>query len=342
MTNRSSIERRSDLKNMSEAPPSTTELSEMECSNGSESCESPLAPNKTSLPANIEPAPEACPPPLMWQEILGRYETDSDAWEIHHERHRLVGRTWGEGPPLYLLNHFAGTAEMYSMLVWLLRDQFRCVVYDTFRSSAKSQQKRSLDVMSYSEDLLAVANHLGDRQFTVYGAGFGAAVAVQTALIKPDSVSRMILQQGFASRRLSVFERVLATLCGWSNGALDALPQRRRFQAVNHRPWFPPMDQSRFEFLIQSTGKIPLRDLAERAFAAHAFDIRNQLPKISCPVLLLRTEGEGRLAAQSQELLEQKVPNARTEWMHSAGQHPYLTHPHRVAKIVKLFCEGES
>jgi pimeloyl-ACP methyl ester carboxylesterase len=104
---------------------------------------------------------------------------------------------------------------------------------------------------------------------------------------------------------------------------------------VNHQPWFPPFDHSRFDFLLESTGTLPLSDLARRALAVNSFDTASRLHEINCPVMLLRSEGEGRLAADSQELLEKKIKHPRIEWMHSAGQHPTLTHPHRVAKLVR-------
>jgi len=81
--------------------------------------------------ATPPPQGEACPPPLAWQEVLNAYRTESQSWELNCGPRRLTGRTWGEGPPLYLLNGFVATAEMYALLIYLLRDSFRCVVFDT-------------------------------------------------------------------------------------------------------------------------------------------------------------------------------------------------------------------
>ena len=285
-------------------------------------------------------AGEPCPTPLMWQEIRENYLRDSQPFEISHGPHQLMGRTWGDGPPLYFLNNFAATAELYSLALWLLRDQFRCVVFDAVTSDRRAARRTQPTMSDFSADLFAVADRFGDQHLALYGAGFGAAVALQAALERPERVDNLVLQHGFASRRLTVFERVLASICLRSGMSLDRLPQRRRFQAVNHKPWFPPFDQSRFEFLIESTGTLPLRDLARRALAVNSFDVRSRISEIACPVMLLRTEGEGRLAADSQEILESSLTQFRTEWMHSAGQHPCLTHPHRVAKIVQAFCRS--
>ena len=280
---------------------------------------------------------DPCPTPLMWQEVRENFLKESALCEVIRGPHRLIGRTLGDGPPLYFLNNFAATAELYSLVIWLLRDHFRCVVFDTVTDDRKAALRTMPDMTEFSEDLFSLADHLGDQEFHLFGAGFGAAVALQATLLQPDRIQRVVLQHGFANRRLTFFERSLASICLRSGRTLDDLPQRRRFQAVNHKPWFPPFDPSRFDFLVQSTGTLLLRDLGRRALAAKSFEIESQLDKVSRPVLLLRTEGEGRMAAESQNRLETKLKDVRVEWMHSAGQHPCLTHPHRVAKIVKPF-----
>ena len=284
---------------------------------------------------SLEPIGEPCPAPLIWQEVRESFLRESTPWEIVRGPHRLFGRTIGNGPPLYFLNNFAATAELFCLSIWLLRDRFRCVVFDATTDSRSIARHSKSTMGEFAADLFAVADNWSDRQFSIYGAGFGAAVALRAALDRPESISGMVLQHGFAKRRLSLSERFLASLCLYSGQTLDKLPQRRRFQAVNHKPWFPPVDPSRFDFLMESTGTLLLRDLARRAFAVDSFDVLAQLCTVSCPITLLRTEGEGRMAAESQIVLENGLNFPKTEWLHSAGQHPYLTHPHRVTNIIK-------
>jgi pimeloyl-ACP methyl ester carboxylesterase len=298
-------------------------------------CDNPLQDHEQDSVVRSDGAGEPCPTPLMWQEVREGFLQQSSRHEMTRGPHRLDVRILGEGPPLYFLNNFAAKAELFSLTVWLLRDQFRCVVFDATTDHQRTSRRSKSTMSDFAADLFAVADHCGDEQFPVYGAGFGAAVALQAALDRPQRVSQLILQHGFGRRRLSVFERILASICLSSGQTLDRLPQRRRFQAVNHRPWFPPFDQTRFDFLIDSSGTLPLSDLARRAFAIHAFNVVDRLKSITCPVALLRTEGEGQLAADAQGELERALGRPKIEWMHSAGQHPYLTHPHRVAKIVK-------
>lgn len=293
----------------------------------------------TAIPAGVPvnaagvPTGEACPPPLVWHEVLNAYRTESQSWELDRGTRRLAGRVWGEGPPLYLLNGFVGTAEMYALLVYLLRDTFRCVVYDTHGELGSHRLRPTIS--DYADDLIAAADHHQDRSFFLFAPSFGSAVAMQTALNAPSRVAGMVLQHGFAVRRLSLSERILAWGARSSGRTLAQLPWRRRIQELNHRRWFPPFDGSRFEFLVDSTGKIVLADLAQKAQAIHAMNLQGRLADVKCPVLLIRTEGQGQLETAGHEELEQGLPNSRTEWMHSTGLHPYLTHPHKLAKLLR-------
>lgn len=322
------------LRDDSSGSPATPAVVATDSAGHSPDAETPLSP----------PAGEACPPPLVWQEVLAAYRSESQPWELRSGSRRLVGRTWGggtegRGRPLYLLNGFAATAEMSALMIWLLRDEFRCVVFDTFDDGSL---RRSSPAMSdFAADVVAAADHHGDNVFGVFGASFGAAVALQLALESPERVSGLVLQHGFAQRRLSVFERMLEWWCRGSRRPLSVFPGRRRIQELNHRRWFPPFDGTRFEFLVESTGSIPLGDLARKALAAHAFDVTDRLGEIACPILLVRTEGEGRMDAACHARLEQGLKSSRTEWLHSSGLHPSLTHPHRLAKHLKAFFEPE-
>ncbi len=309
------------------------------CGSSCDAAPSPALSSSTESPSPAPTVGEPCPTPLVWSEVLAAYHSESTPWELANGSRRLVGRTWGEGPPLYLLNGFAATAEMSSLLLWLLRGQFRCVVFDSFDDGPARTSRPTMN--HFAADLLAVADHHGDNAIRVFGASFGAAVALQTALEAPARISGLVLQHGFAARPLSLSERVLAAWCRRTRRSLSAFPGRRRVQELNHRRWFPPFDGTRFEFLVESTGSIPQAELANKALATARFNITSRLGEIACPVMLVRTEGEGPIEARCHSVLEQGLKNARTEWMHSSGMHPSLTHPHRLVKLLKTFLTEE-
>jgi hypothetical protein len=70
-------------------------------------------------------------------------------------------------------------------------------------------------------------------------------------------------------------------------------------------------------------------------------DFGPHLKSIAAPTLLIETEGGGPNIGRQMHALQAGLSNARTDKMHSSGLYPYLTHPHRVAKLMRTSLCGE-
>ena len=289
------------------------------------------ADSPPNAPAPTEPAGEGCPTPLAWQEVLAAFRAESQPWQVTRGESTVTGRTFGQGPPLYLLGGMAGSHELFALFAWLLKDQFRCILYDY----PEYQQQPTLD--DYAADLFAVAEAQGDAQFDLFATSFGAMVALKAMRTAPERIGRAVLQGGFAHRQLSWAERrAIGFYCRvpWRYGSI---PLREPIQRNNHRTWFPPFDATRWQFFLENTGNIRARAVAQRGAVIRDTDLRPELAQISRPILLVHGEGDGLAPLADSELLQQGLPNARLEVLHTTGHIPYLTHPHRLRKVVEEF-----
>ncbi len=283
--------------------------------------------------ATDEPQHDPCPTPLAWEQVLDAFRSDAELWEFQQGGTTVRGRTWGDGPPVYLLPGLGGTHELYALLVWLLREEFRCVVYDDFLLERGYRQSTATLV----DNLFAVADRHGDQQFQIFAPAFAGVTALSAMLAEPDRILAAAIQGGYAHRQLSLTERLLIGVGRRLRRPLASVPFWKTLQTQNHLPWFPPIDQGRWSFFLDDTGQLPASAIAERAAVLKESDVRDRLDEVSQPVLLIRTEGEGQLAAGCQELLAERIANTQVERLHSSGQLPYLTHPHRLAKLLKTF-----
>ncbi len=283
---------------------------------------------------------EPCPTPLSWQDVVETFRAESEPWE--HDDGRLKGSIWGDGPPLYFLNGFTGNHELFSLAGFVLRDHFRCVFFDYAGSNRDRIAESPQSVEDIANDVLTIADTLHDNRICLYAAPFGTPAALQVMLQAPERIDRAVLQTPFAvPRQLSLAERLMVGLGRRFRFAVRHVPGFRRLQAVNHASWFPPYDFSRWRFFADNTGFTPVGTLARRAELLQKVDLSSRLPEIQTPVLLMRTEGEGPQATAFADAVEQGLPNATTEWLHTTGHTVFLTHPHRLAKIVRPFCLGE-
>jgi pimeloyl-ACP methyl ester carboxylesterase len=291
-----------------------------------------------SLAAAQPPAPEACPPPLAWQEVLAGVEEQGEPFAISFGGVELEGVSLGEGPPIWFLNGFAGNRQLYSLLAWLLRDRFRCVLVDAaWRDGTYPRSIQGLVAQAY----VAAFETLSTPRPSLFGTAFGAQTALEImASARPDTIRAAVLHEGFVNRRASVTERIIAWGAGHSAKRLGEFPSWVQIQEANHRRWFPPIDPSRWNFLLENLGSTTARRWSEMARAAAAKDIGSRLRDISTPVQLIRTEGDGPVATAAMNELAVLLPNVREETLHTSGHFAYLTHPHRVAKIVAGFLSG--
>ncbi len=289
-----------------------------------------------SASAVVPSTESGCPPPLEWQEVLREFHKQADAWYLDRGTYRISGRTIGSGPPLYLLNGFSGTHELNALLVWLLRDRYRCLLFDYSIPAARAKVTPG----DLADDLMAVADTCGDGTFDIFAPSFGGLVALEAMRRHSGRIGHAILLGGFVHRTLSRFERSLIHACALHPGRLRHLPLRKFIQRQSQRRWFPPFDRTRWQFLVDNTGAAPLADLARRAAIIRDCDLRSVLNEVRQPVLLVQTEGDGRILEGCGKVLASGLPNSRVEWMNDTGQFAYLTHPHRLAKVIHGFLEG--
>lgn len=274
----------------------------------------------------------------MWQDVRREYLEQAQHRQLDSPAGRLAIRSWGTGPALYLLPGLTAPAELMCLLVWLLRTDYRCVTVELDRSDDSGNRTAGPATLEADVTrLIAAADVLGDQQFSLFGADVGAACGLLSASRFPQRVDRLVLLQGFLRRRVSFLERQLARWCAWSRQPLAKFPRREFLQMQNHRRWFPPFDGTRWQYFLDASGTMPLREIGRRGLAVAKFDLRSAAARISAPTLIIRTEGDGQIADACNSELLRVLPRASEEWLHNTGQLAYLTHPHRLAKLIKAF-----
>ncbi len=286
--------------------------------------ESPSAPVAITLPA-----PSSCPPPLVWTEVLAQFRQQARVIEVGADAGRFNVTVFGDGQPLYFLNGWSGDADLFCLAAWMLREQFRCVLID-YPTTASN-----LD--SLAAVVGQAADAVGDTTFDLFASNFGTAVGMRAALIAPDRITRLVLQGPIVSYRLSWLEALFARLASWLPEGIKQVPFRRRLLFTNHRLWFPPIDETRWQFLARNSMQTSLRVVARRFLMLAGFDVASRVSELRCPVLVITSEGDPRRATDAARWLTERLPQARHEEISNCGQVPFVTHPHRLANLLKPF-----
>lgn len=280
----------------------------------------------------------ACPPPLQWQEVLQEVTAGAIHWTVDVPGSQLTGLTLGEGPPLIFLNSLGEPRELSFLLAWLLRDQFRCVLFDW--RGVKTPQSGPVTLDRLVSDLFEIADHWPGEPNRLLASGLGGLVGLRALHDRPRQFTQLTLVAGYAHRQLTRTERGLARLGRWLPGPVRRLPGWQGMQRHSHRRFFPPFDETRFEFYLDRTGRMPIAPLCELAGLIATTNLTPLLPKIANPVLLVQTEGQPDSLRQASAELARGLPSVTVEELHNTGLVPGLTHPHRIAKLIRAAAGG--
>ena len=315
---------------MSSVPQSSEVLDEVppegECCGGESQCSGDFP---GSNPLSAMSAREGCPPPLQWQQVVSAFREGSTEWHSDTPVGRISGRIGGEGPTLVMFNGLGGSHELFALCVFLLKSNCRCVLLDYPVGRQVTWNRLNDSIMEVVSELA------GTEGCHLFGTSFGSALALETALRLGSRVRSLTLHAGFAYLPLTVFERVAAGVVRWMPGCAQSLPVWRGLQERSHRLWFPPIDPTRWLFYLENAGQTPVAELARRFGMLRQFDARPRLKQLATPTLLLHVEGEGETQSRCRDELASLLPNVRTEFLHTTGLLAFLTHPHRLAKLIR-------
>lgn len=298
---------------------------------------SQMAENSEQKTTNSEEEREPCPTPLLWQDIVLSFHEEMRQGPVEFAGGQVTATQFGTGLPLVFLPGSVASPRLYALTAWLLKDDRQCWLLDhpTF-------ENRPDDSKLVQESAAAYAHVLDDLfggAVDVYSSSYGVQVCLEMLLSHPSSVKRAVFQSGWTNRTFTGREKFLLKFGRKLPITLRRLPLWVSTQVQNHRPWFPPYDETRFNFLLQETSTIRVSDLCQRLLAASEINFMERLSAIEKEVLLIESEGDGDWILSQSSQMADKLQHSKVEELHTSGHYPYLTHPHRLVKLLRQFFE---
>jgi DNA-binding SARP family transcriptional activator/pimeloyl-ACP methyl ester carboxylesterase len=233
---------------------------------------------------------------------------------------RIAYATVGDGPPLVKAANWLSHLEFdWESPVWrhvfkeLSRDH-QLIRYDDRANGMSDWDVDEVSFNAFSQDLEHVieANRL--ERFALWGTSKGAAVSAAYAARNPERVTHLVLCGGFATGNLidasdqkREHENAMRIIMRANWGA-DNPAHRQLFTSsfmpngsLEHMKWFND---------LQRMTASPDNALRLRA-ATSDIDIRELLPKIQTPTLVLHARGDGAVSYERGLALASGIPNAR-------------------------------
>ena len=234
---------------------------------------------------------------------------------------RIAFATAGQGPPLVRVNNwfthldFDWDGPLWRHWFEAFTERRRLIRYDPRGSGLSDRDARDFSLDAWVADLEAVVDAVGLRRFPLIGMCQGGLIAIAYAVRHPDRVSRLVLYSSYphgayvegATDKLSKQARTFAQLIemGWGREA-------SAFREVFANLLMPDGGKDQVKWVGELQRRSASPETACRLWNAfHAFDIRDEAPKITAPTLVFHVRGDALVPFEAGRALAAMIPNAR-------------------------------
>jgi pimeloyl-ACP methyl ester carboxylesterase len=255
--------------------------------------------------------------------------TEIDGLRIAYER-------GGEGPPLVLLHGYVGDGPAtWREQIEGLADEFTIVAWDAPGAGRSSDPPESLGMAGYADCLARFVEVLGLENPHVAGLSFGGALALAFYRRHPAVARSLILASAYA---------------GWT-GSLPAEVAEQRLQQALVLADLPPEEFAGALLPTMFSKATPLESVNEfgasmlafhpagfRAMArASAEDLRDVLPEVQVPTLLVYGDQDERAPLTVGHSLHAALPNSTFVVLSGAGHVCNVEAPEEFNGAVRSF-----
>lgn len=231
---------------------------------------------------------------------------------------RIAYERAGDGPPLVILPGGGDDSRMWRRQLEGLSDEFTVVVWDAPGTGRSSDPPATFRLPDYAGCVAALVEALRLERPHVLGLSFGGGLALELYRQAPRLPRSLVLASAYAgwagSLPADVVAERLETVLRWADVPREHLA----------RAWIPsllteaaPADMVEEVVGIMSDVRPFGAQVMARAFAEA--DLREVLPRIDVPTLLLYGDADTRAPLQVAEELHAQIPGSTLVVMPGVG-----------------------
>ncbi|MFQ3593643.1 MAG: alpha/beta hydrolase [Gemmataceae bacterium] len=275
--------------------------------------------------------------PLSLAECIDRFNRQAHRSRFFTGRYHLSYYVWGQGPPLLFIHGAADVGRSFLMTIAHLQPHFQCIAYDLPGQRGDGARLARYRHSELVADLLALIDHLRLDQAAVLGSSFGGTIALRALQQAPQRFTHGILQGGLVYRPLKPLEWWLAWVARWLPGPTGRLPRREKILRAVHGEPFAGRDPEWWRAYVDWTGAARIATLGHQGRLLHQLDLRDELPRIWQPVLVVAGDRDHVAPLPHARLIHEKLPHSHLVILNGCGHVPAYTHPEKFASVIREF-----
>jgi len=244
----------------------------------------------------------------------------------------------GSGPPLVFVHAAASDSRMWRPQTAALSDEFTVIAWDEPGAGRSADVPAGFQLGDYAGCLAALIEALGLGPAHVAGLSWGGTVALELHRRHPGVVSTLILADTYAGWKGSLPEAEVRARVAGVREMLAAGEERFDPTLPGLFAGDPPAE---FVPLMEAMAADVRPDSMRTAASPMAeTDLRDFLPMVSVPTLLIWGESDGRSPLSVARQFEEAIPDARLVVIPGAAHMTNLEQPDAFNEAVREFCRA--
>jgi pimeloyl-ACP methyl ester carboxylesterase len=244
----------------------------------------------------------------------------------------------GNGPPIVFVHGATSDSRMWQPQLAALAGEFTVVAWDEPGAGQSSDVPPDFGLSDYADCLAVLIDELGFGPAHVAGLSWGGTVALELYRRRPGLVASLVLADTYA---------------GWK-GSLPAEEVEARIEGVRQAaaapsgsfdPTLPGLfagdPPAEFIPLLEGMGRdVRPASMRTSLTAMAEADMRDVLPQIAVPALLIWGALDARSPLFVAHQFEQAIPGAELTIIEGAGHVSNLERPEEFSAAVREFCRA--
>lgn len=232
--------------------------------------------------------------------------------------HRIAYERTGEGPPLLLLHGYVGDRRTWRRQLEDLADEFAVVAWDAPGYGRSSDPPESFRLSDFADSLAAFIDALGLGRPHVVGLSFGGGLALELYRRHPTVPRSLVLASAYAGWAGSLPPEVVEQRLQQAL-RLAELPPAELVDELMPTLFTPSAPRELVDEFAASMSEFHPAGLRANSLAFAEADLRDVLPRIAVPTLLLYGDRDVRAPLSVAHDLHASIPGSRLVVLEGVG-----------------------
>jgi pimeloyl-ACP methyl ester carboxylesterase len=243
----------------------------------------------------------------------------------------------GSGPPVVLVHGGVSDHREWRYQLEGLSDAFTVVAWDAPGCGASSDPPASFRMPEYAEQLAAFIGALGLEHPHVLGLSWGSTLALELYRLRPDLAASLTLTAAYAGWAGSLPREEVARRLETNLENLDALSPEAFVRTWVPSLFTPDAPADVVEDYVAVMASFHPAGIRPMLHAMAEADLREVLPTIAVPTLLLYGARDERSPRPVAEAMHAAIPGSTLVLLPEAGHMANLEAPGRFNEAVRSF-----